>query len=435
MTNKHAGRETLSRGKKEEILQLDEVVSKFDLSAARLQDSYTQLQQQIVSLNRELEKKNEQLSCTLREKEKSKNHLYCILESLPSGVVVVDGGGTVTTFNRTAELITGMAKGAVEGRNFNQVLKPSLPDEFPAISSRIATSPARGEGTLTRITGQAVQVQFMIIPLRERDSLTPTMKQSSIIIFQDVTQLKRLEEQAERTSRLTAMGEIAVSIAHEVRNPLGSIELLATLLKQETENDPDKQKLADYIVSGVKSIDCIINNLLLFSRPQPPIFQQVNINAFLKDALNFIAPSLKLARIELVTAFAEAELPVLGDAELLKQVFLNVAWNAIQAMPDGGTLTIATALAAGTVQRFAGTASVEVSIADSGLGIAEEDKDKIFNPFFTTRERGTGLGLAIVHNIVEAHGGMIGVKSELGTGSNFTIAIPLLEKGEEAINS
>ena len=124
---------------------------------------------------------------------------------------------------------------------------------------------------------ERVQVHFTIIPLSEKDSVTRKRVESSIIIFQDVTQLKRLEEQAERTSRLTAMGEIAVSIAHEVRNPLGSIELLASVLKQEVKDDADKKKLTEHVLAGVKSIDCIINNLLLFTKPQPPIFQQITI--------------------------------------------------------------------------------------------------------------------------------------------------------------
>ena len=428
MRRVHTGRKMPNKVKGEDMLQLDEVLCKFDLSAERLQDSYNQLQQQIGSLNLELEEKNEQLQCNLREKERSKDHLYSILESLPSGVVVVDGEGKVTTFNRAAELIIGKAKEAVAGSDFKQMLKPLLPHGFPSIIPPSDPGLSEGEGVLTQEQGREVQVQFTIIPLREQDSVTGKMVESSIIIFQDVTRLRRLEEQAERTSRLTAMGEIAVSIAHEVRNPLGSIELLATLLKQEAKGDADKQKLTDYIVAGVKSIDYIINNLLLFSKPQPPIFQHVTINTFLNDVLVFIAPSLKLAQIELVTAFAEGELLVFGDAELLKQVFLNVIWNAIQAMPYGGELIVSAELDKSTVHRSKGAGYVEITVADSGMGIAEEDKDKIFNPFFSTKEKGTGLGLAIVHNIVEVHGGIIGVESELGKGSAFTITLPLLDK-------
>jgi len=427
MVSEHSGRKMVNKGRDEEVLQLDEVFGKFDLSAERLQDSYNQLQQQIGSLNLELEEKNEQLECNLREKERSKNHLYGILESLPSGVVVVDGEGKITTFNRAAEQIIGKAKERVAGKDFKQVLKPLFPAEFPNVIPPAEPRLSKGEGVLRQDQRREVQITFTIIPLCEEDSITRKLVESSIIIFQDVTHLRRLEEQAERTSRLTAMGEIAVSIAHEVRNPLGSIELLATLLKEEAKGDADKQKLTDYIVAGVKSIDYIINNLLLFSKPQPPIFQRVAINAFLNDVLTFIAPSLKLAQIELVKAFADDELLVLGDTELLKQVFLNVIWNAIQAMPYGGKMCISTEPAKKTVHGLPGAGYVEITITDSGMGIAQDDTDKIFNPFFTTKEKGTGLGLAIVHNIVESHHGMIGVESELHKGSAFTITLPLLD--------
>jgi signal transduction histidine kinase len=180
-------------------------------------------------------------------------------------------------------------------------------------------------------------------------------------------------------------------------------------------------------VAGVKSIDYIINNLLLFSKPQPPIFQHLTINTFLNDVLKFIAPSLKLAQIELVTAFAEKDLLISGDAELLKQVFLNVIWNAMQAMPYGGELLVSSKLSENTVRRSPGAGYVEIAITDAGTGIAEDHRDKIFDPFFTTKEKATGLGLAIVHNIVEAHGGMIEAESELGKGSAFTITLPLLD--------
>lgn len=426
MTGEHRERAMLNKEKQRDMLQLDGVLGKFDLSVERLQASYNRLQERIGTLNLELEEKNEQLQSSLREQERSKDHLYSILESLPSGVVVVDRAGKVTTFNRAAELIIGKDKKTVAGSDFSKILKPLLPETFPGIVSPVDPGPSQGEGVLFQDQGKEVQVRFTIIPLRERDSVTHALVESRIIILQDVTHLRRLEEQAARTSRLAAMGEIAVTIAHEVRNPLGSIELLATLLKEEVKGDADKQKLTDYIVSGVKSIDYIINNLLLFSKPQPPVFEPVMISTLLSDVLMFIAPSLKLAQIELVTAFTQGDLTIFADAELLRQGFLNVLWNAIQAMPHGGALTVSSEVADGGIPPSPDAGYVEVTIADSGLGIAEEEKGKIFNPFFSTKERGTGLGLAIVHNIVEAHGGMIGFESELGKGSAFTIALPVL---------
>ena len=411
---------------KQGIPLFNEALLRFDLSTVKLQDSYNQLREQVHSLTIELGKKHEQLERNLREKEKTEKHLSSILESLPDGVVVVDDTGIITTFNRGAELIAAATRNDIEGKPFVQTLKPLLSPDFPADFRNTSGLSSTGECLLTQEGGREIQVHFTIIPLREKESSTGTEIESSIIIFKDVTQLRKLEEQAERTSRLTAMGEIAVSIAHEVRNPLGSIELLTSVLKQEVKDDQDKRKLTDHVLSGVKNIDFIINNLLLFTKPQPPVFQQVNVHSFLSDAIHFVAPSLKLGRVELKEHFNAKNPHIMGDPELLRQVFFNVVWNAIQAMPAGGELMISTETGSHDRYRSPVPEHVEISIADSGEGIAENDLEKIFNPFFTTKEKGTGLGLAIVHNIIEAHGGQITVKSRVGKGSVFTITLPLL---------
>ena len=426
MDRKHQDSPELNNQQDDQGIPLfNEVLSRFDLSTLRLQESYNQLREQVSSLTVELEKKHEQLERNLREKEKTENHLSSILETLPSGVVVVDREGKITTFNREAELISGISRNTVEGEQFDRILKPSLSADFPAGFQSMNSMSAAGECIFTQKRGREIQVHFTIIPLREKERDTGTEIESSIIIFHDVTQLKKLEEQAERTSRLTAMGEIAVSIAHEVRNPLGSIELLTSVLKQEVKDDQDKKKLTEHVLSGVKSIDCIINNLLLFTKPQPPVLQQVNMHSFLSDAILFVAPSLKLARVELRKQFNAQDPLVMGDPELLKQVFFNVVWNAIQAMPRGGELIISTETGKHDAYRSAALQHMEITVADSGTGISDCDREQIFDPFFTTREKGAGLGLAIVHNIIEAHGGLISVTSMAGKGSAFTISLPL----------
>lgn len=412
--------------KKEGIALLNQAFDHFSLSTSKLQDSYEQLERQIATLNLELEKKNKQLEINLREKEKAKDYLYNILESLNNGVIVVDGKGKVTTFNRAAERITGITKEEVEGKDFTHFFPLS---EFQMVEK---------ECMLERKAGREVKVKISATPLKGKGL------EGSVIILQDITQLKKLEEQAGRNNRLTAMGEIAVSIAHEVRNPLGSIELFSSLLKKEVGADEDKKKLTDHILTGVKSIDYIINNLLLFAKPQYPIFKEVNAHTFLDESLLFVTPSLKQSHIKLSKKYDSLNPLVLGDAELLKQVFLNLVWNAIQAMPQGGQLMISTELFDNGLEsrvspplslpfsreqaRAAGY--LEIKFIDSGVGIVDEDKTKIFNPFFSTKEKGTGLGLAIVHNIMEVHGGTIEVESSVGQGATFTITLPLVGKKE-----
>ncbi len=421
MNRKNAG----LRAEKEGVALLNKAFDHFDLSASKLQNSYVQLQHQVSTLNLELEKKNEQLELNLKEKEKGKEYLNNILESLNSGVVVVDEEGKVTTFNRAAELITGIAKGEVEGEYFIQVLKPLLPDDFPIpLPLGGLTRMSEGECKLKRKDGKDLRLKISGTPLRMKGK----KREGGVIIFQDITRLKKLEEQAERTNRLAAMGEIAVSIAHEVRNPLGSIELLASLLRREIEDDEEKRRLADHILAGVKNIDYVINNLLLFTRPQHPILKKINLHAFLDEALHFVVPSLKQSQIELSKRYNSFDPLVLGDSELLKQVVLNLVWNAIQAMPQGGKLIISTEIVEGGAEFKNETECLKVKFIDSGVGISNKDKKKIFNPFFTTKEKGTGLGLAIVNNIIEIHEGMIEVESSVGQGATFAFVFPLVAK-------
>jgi len=424
--------------KEEGISLLNQALYNFNLSTSKLQDSYNQLQQRISTLNLELKKKNEQLELNLREKERVKDYLYNILESLNSGVVVVDGEGKVSTFNRAAEQISGIDREKVEGKFFNEVLNPLLSEDYTSVFPLREFQMSEGEFKLRRKDEKEVRVKVLVTPLRGKEL------EGSVIILQDITQLRKLEEQAERNNRLAAMGEIAVSIAHEVRNPLGSIELLTSLLRKEVEDDEDKRRLMDHILTGVKSIDYIINNLILFSKPQYPIFKKVNIHTFLDESLLFVAPSLKQSHIKLIKKYDSFDPLVLGDSELLKQIFLNLTWNAIQAMPQGGQLIISTEIfdkglgsGSGSVlslpfsrEHLNAKGYLELKFIDSGVGISDEDKGKIFNPFFTTKEKGTGLGLAIVHKIIEVHGGMIEMESSMGQGSTFTITIPLVGKEE-----
>ena len=412
------------------VPQLDRALSQFDLSATKLKQSFESLQDDIGTLNLELERENRELERNLREKEGVKNYLYSILESLPTGVLVVNGVGRVITFNRAAERITGMQKTEVEGKDCNHVLGPLLPPDFPRIVARTDTDSCEGECVLRKHTGREVDVQFSIVPLRERMNGELAGAESALVILHDITQIKKLEEQAGRTNRLTAMGEIAVSIAHEVRNPLGSIELLASLIRQDIEADDDKRRRVDYILNGVKSINCIITNLLLFSKPHLAVLKRVSLHRFLDEVLLFCGPSLKQSQVELIKHLDRSGAVVMADAELLKQAFLNIIWNALQAMPGGGNLIVATDMAGFCTGRSEAGQYVEISFADSGTGMADDIKQKIFDPFFTTKEKGAGLGLAIVHNIIEAHGGMIGVTSREGKGSTFTITMPHAGAGE-----
>ncbi len=232
--------------------------------------------------------------------------------------------------------------------------------------------------------------------------------------------MKRLEKQSERNDRLTAMGEMAARIAHEIRNPLGSIELFASILQREIE-DENQKRLVSHICSGVKNLNHVISNLLAFTRQPKPVLEKIDLHKFLDELLLFGEFLTDKNDIRLKKEYYTSSLSVYGDEELLKQVFLNIIRNAVQAMQDGGVLKVKT----GTGKKKRGSLGyIEVKISDTGIGISKDNLKNIFNPFFTTKDKGTGLGLAIVHNMIESHNGMIEVESREGKGTAFTILLP-----------
>jgi signal transduction histidine kinase len=240
---------------------------------------------------------------------------------------------------------------------------------------------------------------------------------------EDRPHIKKLEEQANRTGRLAAMGEMALKIAHEIRNPLGSIELCASLLCKGLEEDEDVKQTAAHISSGVQRINTIISNLLLFIRPeQKPEMRILDIHDPLKDSLFFAEHVVNTQTgIEVVTGYAAHALEIYGDPELLCQVSLNLVLNAIQAMADGGRLTISTR----RVTDHRDVEMAEIRFTDTGCGIPPEYFPRIFDPFFTTKNKGTGLGLPIVHNITTAHGGNIDITSSPACGTQCIVTFPL----------
>jgi len=239
-----------------------------------------------------------------------------------------------------------------------------------------------------------------------------------VFIFTDITRLRELELKTQRDQKLQAMGEMAVELAHEIRNPLGSIELFASLLSSELTHDDRLRQWADQIVTSVKFLNTIVTNMLTFSRSSAPEFQSLDILQLIHETLDFMNPVFQQRSI-VVNRPNRDPIFVDGDRQMLWQALINLMMNALQAMPDSGVLSI-------HARESDGMAVTAVD--DSGVGIAPENMDRIFDPFFTTSEKGTGLGLALVHQIVEKHSGAITAASEPGRGSRFTMSIPVTAK-------
>ncbi|HUH66063.1 MAG TPA: ATP-binding protein [Syntrophales bacterium] len=394
----------------------------FNKATERLQNSFANLEQKFQEINRELELKNEELKRTIAEKEDVKNYLRNILESLTTGVVVMDLDGRITTINSWAEKFFDLPQHLVAGRHIAELFG-SLPDSERNFLSFGSQLPDTGK----KVSMRDRIIEIFASPMNAGQGETI----GTVLILRDITRVEKLEAMAKRTEKLTAMGEMAANIAHEIRNPLGSIELFASLLMKGI-GDKEHQGRLSQIIASVKNMDNKISNLLLFTTQKHPLMRKVNLHRIIKEVLKFSDPIVRQEDIVLSVAYANADPCVRGDAEMLKQVLLNILLNAIQAMTDGGRLGIETVVSSRSEEE--GDGSVEVRISDTGVGITADNLKKIFDPFFSTRERGSGLGLAIVHNIVHAHGGSIDVESTENEGTVFTITVPLFrESGKPEI--
>ena len=340
------------------------------------------------------------------------DYTQSILRSITSGVLTVGPDGSVATANPAAERMLGMSE-------FEMVPKPigSLFRFDGGISADVAKvlagrlPLALREATLVTANGSEVHVQASTSRMR---AVGGTVL-GAVVTLEDVSDIKALTDQLIRADRLAAMGELTAGVAHEVRNPLGVIRASVQLL-EDAKGDPGRiHEAAEVIKQEIDRLDRVIKALLDFGRPSKPTLVRTDLNEVLQDIVLFTNRFAKQSNVS-ITENLDPELPLVqGDPDQLKQVFLNLVTNAVQAMDkSGGSITIVT--------KGAGE-YVEVSVSDTGPGIAPVDLPKVFDPFFTKRAEGTGLGLTIVHRIIDEHEGHIEVESGPG-GTVFNVTLP-----------
>lgn len=404
---------TESEINREYYLFLQKSFQEFNESTVRLQNAFNSLEHKFEDINRELELKNSELEKTLAAKDEMQNYLHNILQSLTTGVIVTDLEGKIETLNNCAETLIGARREVATGG--------LLGEKVPELAPFAGLPPKGSAERKLRMNGRILEV-LMSPMLSVSGSAT-----GRVFILRDVTRMERLEEMAKRTEKFDAMGELAAKIAHEIRNPLGSIELFASLLLKKSSGE-DREKLA-HVITAVRSMDNRISNLLMFTRKQKPLIRELRIDSILAEVISFVDGIIRQNGIDLATDFDPDNIAyVSGDAEMLKQVFLNIILNSLQAMPGGGSLKIGSRLVESAGPGPAGSPApgmVEIRFWDSGEGIPPGNLKKIFDPFFSTREEGAGLGLAIVHNIIDSHRGAIDVESCKGS-TIFRISLPLV---------
>lgn len=397
-----------------------EVLTAFNNSTLQLQQAYIALQVKFAALNRRLEETNRELNHKVDELSEVKEYLNSILQSVTNGVIAQDRNGTVTAFNTAAEQITGMQNADVVGKRYEEIFETAF-----TASSGVA-------GSSNYVTRDMKVRGGVAIPVRESTSRTCDSRgriTGAVKIFEDLTELRELEEQARRQDRLAALGQMSATVAHEIRNPLGGIEGFASLLIRDFEADDPRLRLVQKIQEGSRSLNRIVSELLMFTRPVKLKHQRIEAAELLANVFGFLTEDLQKADIKLRKKFGQKHLALWGDVEQLKQVILNVALNAVQAMPNGGTLDVACKKQEPRPSRKVSDrrngVQLVITLKDSGPGIQEHEIPLIFNPFYTTKEKGTGLGLAIASKIVEAHDGRISASNSPGGGAVFSISLPL----------
>jgi signal transduction histidine kinase len=239
-----------------------------------------------------------------------------------------------------------------------------------------------------------------------------------LILFKDITEIRRLQRFASRSDRMKELGEMAAQLAHQIRNPLGGIKGFASLLKRDLASHPPMQQMAQAIIEGTDSLNAIVTQVLDYARPLQPHFEKINLLNLIEDIQKYVEAQEVQQRhnIKFFMHTALTQAWITADSQLLRLALMNLITNAIQAMPQGGNLTL-------SIQKK--RHHFILTVSDTGVGISKENMNKIFSPFFTTKPQGNGFGLAEVFKVIQEHDGSIKVSSLEGKGTSFTIKLPL----------
>ena len=345
-----------------------------------------------------------------------------IVASIRSGVVTTDLAGRIYTFNAAAEEITGYREEAIRGAEAS-ILFGDITDQIAQSLRALQageTSP-RFESNCNTADGMRARLGFSISPLSTEAGETTGM----VITFQDLTQVRTLEETSRRQDRLAAIGRMAASIAHEIRNPLAAMRGSIQMLRSEVESDSSQAELMEIILRESDRLNRIITDFLSYARPRSLIQARVDVGDLLHQTFALLRHSPEIGPNQTVTEELPAA-PIFAEADegQLKQVFWNLARNALQAMPQGGTLRAT--LANNSDSRL------RIEFSDTGRGMSPDQVEHLFEPFSSTTG-GTGLGLSIVYQIIRDHGGTINVRSREGQGTTITVELPLATNTDEAV--
>ena len=379
----------------------------------QLAAAYGSMEKQFEKLNIELDEKNKKL-------EEAHTVLNSILGTMHNGVIAVDTDGKITQFNAAAERSVGYSASEAIGADFAYFFGEKGFSEKNLLDVlRSGKGYDRDEKALWAKDGSPVPVVYQSSLLRDAgENLL-----GAVEIFNDISKIKQLESENQQNRVLAALGEMAATLAHEIKNPLGAMGTWARLLDKSFDASDKRKQTIEKIIDALSRLNKIVSSMLIFGRQSKSELRTLD----LKQTLSEFTDSMEIevvfgngTRIEVKKDWDESPIIAQIDPEKFRQVLLNIALNAVQAMGETGTLTVSC-----KKTKRSGANYAIISIADTGPGIAASELIKIFSPFHTTKENGTGLGLAIVKKLIDFHNGVIDVESEVGVGTTFHIFLPL----------
>lgn len=382
----------------------------FTEAAGSLERTYGQLQGQVTHLRHELDVTNRNLVSSLEENHRIRERLRRIVQGLPCGVLVIEADGRISTLNpEAARLLHGTFETA-----------STLPATLAVVLDQARATDQEAElalGDLTAAGEQPLPIPASAgwVAIRHAWLEQNQAAATSIFILRDVSEVKKLEHDREHLRKQQALVEMSALLAHEIRNPLGSLELFAGLLA-EANLEGESRRWIEHVQAGLRTLSATVNNVLhLHNTPQPEL-AEIDAGQLLDWAYDFLLPLAKQARVEMQIINGLSGVVIAADRHRLEQVLLNLALNAFRFMPSGGWLSIRGLDPGGD--------AVEILVRDSGPGIMAEDLPRIFEAGFSTRAGSSGLGLAVCQRILEQHGGSIGVESRAGHGATFRLRLP-----------
>lgn len=354
--------------------------------------------------------------------KKTRDYTRLVIANMANGLISIDNSGSIISYNKPALELLELEEEKTDGADLSKIID----FESSGISEILneETTSLEKEISINRRSGESLPLSLSVAPVL----LESGQIDGAVIILRDLREIKRLQEKVKRSEKLAAIGKLAAGVAHEIRNPLSSIKGFAQFLRHVLKDRPEEREYADVMVHEIDRINRVVNDLLIYSKPFEVKRKKQDLNEVIDHTILLVHADAQEKKVNIIKKMPENMKDLWLDSNQITHTLLNLLLNSLEAVTEGGEIEVGAELTDGN--------QVRIWVEDDGCGIPDGYKEKIMDPFFTTRDKGTGLGLAIVHKIVENHNGEIKVTSPppgKSSGTAISILIPLDKNSEEEL--